>query len=144
MSKALGFVPQGYSDLNEVPGLHPRVEFTFVRMTNTEYAQHQHDCTNLNEVDVNRLLAAHLAGHISQWDLARPKSGTLELTPEALGTLTRLLFTKLWLIISGQGSPDALLEQTAGDAKAQLEAKIAAAANKRPLGAVLEEAQRKN
>jgi hypothetical protein len=147
MPHYLGYVNDGCTltgTINEVANLHSALRMTYRPMTAEEYAQHNQDMVQLNEVQANQLLGAEFVAHVRSWDLKDVKGNPVPLSLDSVKKIVRPLFVRAWRIMAGMEGPDSLEGQTATEAKALLDDRIRALAESRRLGDVTEEREVKN
>lgn len=140
-------IPDGHTLtgwINEVPGLYERIQFTFRRMTGEEFAEYLHAVNNMTEPQAQRLISAHLATRITQWDISDGKGGVRPVSEEATRSLPRMLSQRLWRIVAGLEGPDGIVGQDKSDADAEYKAALEAARTGRPVQQVREDEARKN
>ena len=144
----LAFVPNDGHTLtgwiNEIPGLHPRIEFSYRRLTCEEFGEYLQKVERFTEVQAQRLIAAHLAARITRWDVTDDKGQPVEIKEEIMRKLVRTLAQRLWRVVAGLEGPDGLVGQAKSDEDADFRAACEAARSGKALALVEEEQQRKN
>lgn len=139
---SLAYIADGHTLtgwINEVPGLYERIQFSYRRMTGEEFAEYLHAVNNMTEAQAQRLISAHLATRIAQWDIAG-----VPVSEAVTRGFPRMLSQRLWRIVAGLEGPDGIVGQDKSDADADFKIALEAAKTGRPLQQVREDAERKN
>ena len=144
----LAIIPNdGYTEravLHEVPHLHPRVEFRFRPMLVAEVADYWQQAEGLKGAQLRRLVAAHLANKVKEWDVKDDRGEAVPVTAANVMLLKDHLFKRLFGVVSGQEPPDAAPDRSPEEARADFEDVLKAAESGRSVREVREEREAKN
>lgn len=104
------FIDDGYTEdgfVAAIDRLMPAIKFTFRPLTRDELAAFSAQHKNADERGYAKGVAAALAKHITEWDVAKPDGTSVPATPENISKLKPEAFRRLHEIVFGAGITDA-------------------------------------
>lgn len=144
---ASAFINDGYTEtavLHEVPGLYPRVEFTFRPMLIEQRVFYYKVAQKLEGVQLRRLIAGHLAQQLVEWDVKDRKGNVVPITVDNVMRLKSRFFDRLFAVVSTEEAPDESPDRDAAEADLALADARKAAETGRTIQELREERERKN